>query len=288
LGQYDALPDFLTFLTLKKFLFTRMRLNTFSVITALGIVFTLFTSSMKNPNNPPAGNTGAPGETTCAKSGCHSGGGYTGTVTLTGIPDTALLGQSYPITVHNTSNAVRAGFQMTCLDSINTKCGAISTATGISVTSFNSRQYARQSQPKNLSGGTTSWTFNWTAPATCSGNKATFYFVSLCANGNGQNSGDNVLISMKPIVLTQTSPTTEPLASGDVKVFPTAVSDILNVDLVRDMKGTLFLYSSAGKLVLEKALMTTNTLDVSGLKVGTYVVKIQTAAGAITKKFLKY
>ncbi|MEY3194351.1 MAG: hypothetical protein RIQ78_448 [Bacteroidota bacterium] len=265
-----------------------MRLNTFSVVTALGIVFTLFTSSRKNPNNPPAGNTGAPGETTCGQSGCHSGGVYTGTVTLTGVPDTAIFGQTYPITVHNTSNAVRAGFQLTCLDSIHTKCGSISTASGINVTSFSSRQYARQSQPKNLSGGTTSWTFNWTAPVTCSGNEATFYFVSLCSNSNGQKTGDNVLVSMKPIVLTQTSPTVEPFLSRDVKVFPTEVSGILNVDLLREMKGSLLLYNTAGQLMLEKELQQSNTLDLSALKTGAYVVKIQTASGSVVKKIVKY
>ena len=59
-----------------------------SLLSIFGMVaiWGLLTSTLRNPNNPPLGNTGAPSETTCQKSGCHSSvGNYIGTVSLSGI-----------------------------------------------------------------------------------------------------------------------------------------------------------------------------------------------------------
>lgn len=83
----------------------------------LAILWFSLSSTIKDPSDPPMGNTGAPGETTCAQTGCHSGGVYTGTVALTGVPDTVTANTSYTLTLTNTSNAPRAGFQLVCLDS---------------------------------------------------------------------------------------------------------------------------------------------------------------------------
>jgi hypothetical protein len=54
------------------------------------------------------------------------------------------------------------------------------------------------------------------------------------------------------------------------------------------MKGSLLLYNTAGQLMLEKELQQSNTLDLSALKTGAYVVKIQTASGSVVKKIVKY
>lgn len=265
-----------------------MKINLLTACIALGAAFMLLTSSMRDPNNPPVGKTGAPSETTCAQSSCHSGGAYTGTVTISGVPDTVLYGHTYSITVKNTSNAVRAGFELTCLDSLNAKCGTLTSASGVSIGNGSGRQYARQSTPKNLSGGAASWTFNWTAPAAAAGKKATFYFVSLCANSNGQKSGDNVLTSNKPIVFTQVSPVTEPLAADNVKIYPTQVTDVLHIDLQQASQGKIFIFNTEGQLVVEQVLTETNTLDISHLKAGSYVAKVQTSAGASARKFVKF
>jgi hypothetical protein len=127
----------------------------------------------------------------------------------------SLPNQSYTITLSNTSNAVRAGFQLTCLDAANAYAGTLTNGTGTSIGTSNStgRKYIRQSSPKTLSGGSTSWTFTWKAPASAAENKCTFYFVSLCANGNGNNSGDKVLVANESVVLKAVSAANEP--AGD-------------------------------------------------------------------------
>ncbi len=180
-------------------------------MTALG--WTLLTGF--DPNNPPTGRTGAPGETTCQNTDCHGTGSYTGTVEIAGIPDTVLPNATYALTLTNTSNAVKAGFELTSLNAgTNTMAGTLTAGTGVNIgTAANGRKYARQASPHTLSGGSTSWNFTWKAPAT--GDSITFYYVSLCANNNGHEDGDNVLVANKgvvvynPVVSGTEAPTTE-------------------------------------------------------------------------------
>ncbi|MEO6040037.1 MAG: choice-of-anchor V domain-containing protein, partial [Saprospiraceae bacterium] len=125
-----------------------------SLLTLFGCValWGMLTSTLRNPNNPPLGNTGAPSETTCQKSGCHASvGNFTGTVSLSGLPDTVAPDQTYMVTLTQTSNAVKAGFQLTCLDAANTKCGTLTAGAGSSLGTLSSRQYVRQSAAKTLS-----------------------------------------------------------------------------------------------------------------------------------------
>ena len=188
-----------------------MKFKSFFSILGTIALWGLLTSTLRNPNNPPLGNTGAPNETTCAKSSCHlNPGSITGTVSISGIPDTVTPNQTYQITLTNTSTAVKAGFQLTCLDAANMKCGNLIATPGNNVGNFSNRQYVRQSTPKFLSGGSASWTFSWKAPATLPEDSIKFYFVSLAANNNGNNGGDNVLRSTKKVILRATSASREP------------------------------------------------------------------------------
>lgn len=271
----------------KQILTKIMKFNILSLSLSLGTAFILFTSA-RDPNNPPTAKTGAPGETTCAQSGCHTGGTFTGTVTVTGVPDTVLFGHVYPVTITNASNAARAGFELTCLDSLKVKCGVLTSAAGVNVTTSAGRQYARQSAPKNLSGGSASWTFNWTAPATAGGNKGTFYFVSLCSNNNGQKTGDNVLVNSKPIVFTQVSPTAEPKRSVSFKLYPSEVSDLLHVDLLDAQTGKMYVFNASGALMLQQNIEANNAINVAAWNTGTYLVKVETTSGSVVRKFVKY
>lgn len=262
-------------------------------IKSILLAFTLFvlwqtmSGSMRDPNNPPTGRTGAPGETTCGASGCHSGGTYTGTVSISGIPDTVVANQTYAVTLTNTSNAVKAGFELTCLDGANAKCGTLSTGTGTSIGNSSTRQYVRQSSPKTLSGGAASWTFNWKAPASLTNTNIKFYFISLAANGNGNKSGDNPLLANKSAVFVVPVATQEPVAfDAMAKLYPNSASEVLNVDLLQDAKGTLTIMDIQGRTVLETVLTSNNQLDISNLTKGIYIARIQANGQLATKKFL--
>jgi Secretion system C-terminal sorting domain len=266
-----------------------MKFSIPSFVFSMGALFVLFTATSWNPNSPPTVNTGAPGETTCAKSNCHSGGTFTGTVSISGIPDTVEYNKVYPITITNTSNAVRAGFQLTCLDSLNDKCGNLASATGVNIGSGSGRQYARQSQPKTLAAGSTSWTFNWTAPATASGAEGVFYFVTLCANNNGQRTGDNVLLGNKAFVFKQalTTAVQEPNWAQGMRLFPTAADNWLQVEFHDAFEGQLFLFDAAGRQVQQTTLSSSNTIALDALSPGIYFAKIQSGRQAIVRKFVR-
>jgi Secretion system C-terminal sorting domain len=254
-------------------------------ILFLALWFSL-TSTKKDPNNPPVGNTGAPGETTCGKSGCHTGGTFTGEVTIEGIPDTVLANTTYPITVKNTSNAIKAGFQLTCLTTANAYTGTLSTATGVSVGTQNStgRKYARQGSPKTLANGVTSWTFNWKSPATLPDNKLTFYFSSLCANGDGGKNGDKVITSSKAVTLAATSAINEADVTAWLDFSFDNASKTMNIGLLQAAKGTIQIFDLQGKPVKSSDLSSSNTMTVNDLQSGVYVVKIVAGGKKFTKK----
>lgn len=250
-----------------------MRIPSTLVITALTATWLLSTSL--DPSNPPTGKTGAPGETTCAQSSCHSGGTFTGTVNISGIPDTVVANQSYTLTLTNTSNASKAGFQLTCLTSANAKCGALTAGSGVNVATGSSRQYARQSTPKTLSGGSTSWTFTWKAPATLAVDSFKFYFVTLCANGNGNRTGDNVLLNSKSVHFkTLTSAASDPVADRMVSLYPNPARDFVRVTLTEAASGEVTLFDANGRQVLHSALDAETQLNVSSLPVGIYTAQI--------------
>ena len=248
----------------------------------------MLTNSMLNPNNPPTGKTGAPGETTCATTDCHTGGVFQGMVSISGIPDTVVPNQTYTITLTNTSNAVKAGFQMTVWDGANAMCGTFTTGTGVSIGSGAAgKKYARQSSPKTLTGGSTSWTFSWKAPTASSGNKATFYFVSLCANNNGGKTGDNVVQGTKTVVLKSTSAANEPAVEAAVKFFPTLVQqNTLNIELLDAEKGEISVFDMNGKMVLQQKLSNVNVLNVNDLPKGIFTARIVADGKIATRKFV--
>ena len=145
-------------------------------------------TSAKYPNDPPNGNTGAPGEGTCGN--CHTGGSYTGTTTITGVPTSITPSTQYTVTVKNTASASVAGFSLLVLDGNNNNCGTLlSSSTDVAIQG-SSKRYAEQTAKKSYTAGAVQWTFKWTSPATLANNNITFYTSVVMANNNNSTSGD--------------------------------------------------------------------------------------------------
>ncbi len=166
-----------------------------------------------DPKNPPTGNSSAPGEISCGS--CHSGGAYTATPTLMGVPNPVVPGQTYTVTLGVTSNAVKNGFQLTCLDGNNSNCGSFSVpGAGVNLTAANGRNYARQSTP---SAANASWTFKWTAPASLTNNAINFYYSTANCNGNGKDTGDKVTNgSFSTVLSSPVTPVSATVSKADV------------------------------------------------------------------------
>ena len=167
----------------------------------LGFVLSHYTSlkpASAFAAGPPPGYTRAPGEEPEACEECHlRSGSSTGQISIT-APQTYNPGQTYQITVTQTSSdlsRVRWGFQLTVLDPGDEKAGTLQNTTGftriIQGGPGGNREYIEHNSAGTFPGqqGGASWTFNWTAPAMNAG-VVTFYASGNQANGDGNNSGD--------------------------------------------------------------------------------------------------
>lgn len=240
-------------------------------------LFSQGSSERKDPKNPPVANTGAPGETTCQQSNCHSGGSFTGTVTLTGLPDTVLADSTYDLTITETSNAVNAGFQTTCLDGANKFMGTFTAGTGVNIGSQPSsgRKYARQSNQKSLSGGSVSWTWKWKAPAALTaGDSIKFYSSMLAANGNGGNSGDNVLSHAHKVYFKAKTTANENVIDSQ-EVFTTqSTSGGVQVHILRSIPAQVQVINGGGVTLHQRTTTGAEQLTIEGLIPGIYLVAV--------------
>ena len=183
------------------------------LVVLLFISFTaalLLTDNAANPRaraysaGPPAGYTHAPGELDC--SDCHTTPAVSSGTLALGIPDKYTPGQTYDITVTHASadpTRVRWGFEMTALDSADEKAGAFAPADDLTRVvngegPFPAREYVEHTSKGTFAGqqNGASWTFKWTAPTEDVG-PVTFYLAGNQANGDGNNSGDNIYFTFK-------------------------------------------------------------------------------------------
>lgn len=150
---------------------------------------------------PNPGHTGAPGELTCATTGCHTDTTNSGPGQLSiQAPGDYEPGQTYTITVRHTTNDSsrrRWGFQLTALDASNHRAG------GLQITSATTqildggpdgtRQYIEHSFTGTFQGQQkgASWSFSWTAPAQDVG-PVTLYAAGNQANNDSNNTGDQI------------------------------------------------------------------------------------------------
>jgi len=196
---------------------------------------------LANNSNPPNGNTGAPFDgTSCGSSGCHgmsNPNGYDGTITIDGLPATVEANTVYPLTFTVTATAgspIKAGFQLVAVNSANNQnAGDLAAANAQTGTEFlGGREYLEQRGGKNFSGGSVSWNFNWTSPASLTGTNITFYYIANFCNGNGNAGGDfpvtgNLMVAFNgslPIsasISDQTNLTCNGVANGTATVMAT-------------------------------------------------------------------
>lgn len=167
-------------------------LLTLSFIVLLLTVETALTSR----SVPPAGRTGAPGESTCAASGCHTGSSVvtnSGFLAVTSAQSTLFTngytpGQQYNIIVNLSTNTPRYGFQLTVLDKLNNNAAgtiALTNPTTTSLSTSAGRQYAGHNNANSIN----AWVFQWTAPSAGT-DTVVFYAVGNASNANGGTSGD--------------------------------------------------------------------------------------------------
>lgn len=154
-----------------------------------------------NQAGSPGGRTGAPGDGVCTQ--CHSGTVQSGsgfnTVTLmhAGSPVTEYeANTTYQVQVSMGTNNLKNGFEIVALSPGNTVAGtlAITNATHTKIiTSGGKQRVTHKLAGTNL----TSWSFNWTSPATNVGT-VTFYLATNQTNSSSSDDGDIIRTSQHP------------------------------------------------------------------------------------------
>ena len=174
------------------------RLLAFTAITSLALF--VFTSiSYSNKNFAPVGNTNAPGENTCAKSGCHSSFSVQSnmpariTITADGVDMDANFqytkGATYNMKFLINNAKARNGFSLTMLNPNGELVGTLAT-------NSNDAQISNGAAGKKYVGhinslGVSFWDFEWTAPT--DSQVVTLYSIANLTNNNNATSGDSIL-----------------------------------------------------------------------------------------------
>lgn len=239
----------------------------------------MFNSSGSYTSN--GGRTGASFDNgTCAStSGCHVSGSFSPTTTIqlfdgSNAVTSYTANHSYTlritITSSGTNSSTRYGFQSVCVQSStnNNINGWGSMPSGTKTVTINSRTYASHSTRL------TSNVINipWTSPATSTGN-ITFYASGLVANGNFQQSGDNVDTAFLTI---------SPSTSSGCKT-PTITPSVTNVKCNGESTGSINIATSGGTTPFSYSWTgpggyTSTQKDIAGIKAGQYQL-ILTANG---------
>lgn len=188
--------------------------------------------TLANQSGPPPGLTGAPGESDCSSSGCHTGNDLNsnlGMLSFTGVPASYRPDQEINFTLTlSQPNRARFGFQLTALDSQGRKAGELivtDTTRTQKLTTFvgnSQREYLFHTGIGTAPSGTNqgSWTMRWKAPSQGVG-RVTFYASSNAANGNGAQSGDFIYLTSASM---QAAPSLPNVASVSAASFAAGAS----------------------------------------------------------------
>lgn len=154
-----------------------------------------------------------------AGTGCHGVANTATSISLTGIPSAGYVaGTNYPLTLTITnadSMMSKAGFDL------NFGGGTLSNnPTGTML--MGSEMH--HTSPKNKTGNTVSWSFNWTAPSAAT---TLVNIAGNMVNGNTSESGDQWNITT--LTLTQSSAAVSTVEENPVTVFPNPCTTQLNI-----------------------------------------------------------
>jgi hypothetical protein len=176
------------------------------IVVLLGVAIALLSDGTTRTvhafsSGPLPGNTGAPGEQTCANCHSSSGGLVPGTLTID-VPPIYQPGNIYEIRVRSTSTDLtrrRWGFQLTVLTADNQKAGDLQLEEDTNQILNNvgpggNRQYVEHNLQGTFNGktGGAVWYFYWAAPLQNVG-PVTFYAAGNQANGDFDSTGDDIL-----------------------------------------------------------------------------------------------
>ena len=269
------------------------RLIYLTTITLLSLVlFISYDLSSKSGGAPvdngDAGFSGGRFENgrTCATSGCHDGTATsTAGLISTNIGSNGYTpGQSYQITVTANKNGMaKAGFQLSVQDLSGSFAGTLQS--GNSDMQVNGGYITHTSMGTSCSGGSRSWTVDWTAPAAGTGDVEISVAINL-SNNNGTSSGDEIVKELITVAEATSTGIEEPLASG---VSIRYISSSRQIRLVPSEQvageSSFSIFNLAGQEVMSGVLNLEGekTLNVKNLATGYYIFTLNEIPGAVAQ-----
>lgn len=258
----------------------------YKVLTVMAIpAFLIFYSFS---SGSPGGKTGSPGDAANCTA-CHIGTPInTADWIRSTIPEGGYIpGETYIITARGMHEGVgKFGFELTAESAAGAKKGTFEvtdvvrtqiTATGNSVT---------HTQNGNTpEGDSINWSMDWTAPVAGSG-QVRFYAAINAANGNGENSGDAIHLTMLSVEENITIAVDENHLENPVAVYPNPATSSVNISVPEDAEIQIF--DLSGKIILNiKDTKPLETIDVSGLEKGIYFVRVAHNGQTYSNRLLK-
>jgi hypothetical protein len=251
-------------------------------------IFSL-TAGITYHSGTPGQKSGSPGDggSTCVQ--CHGGSAVTpvsGWIT-TDIPANGYTaGTTYNVwlTAHH-AGAVRYGFEMTAEDNANAKKGAFIVTNSVQnqLVFGNSNAITHTGNGITPSNDSITWSFQWTAPATGTGN-ITLYAAINAANGNNGTSGDMIYTTTASLTELIVTAIDNPLAE-ELTIYPNPAISTLNVKGLNDDVTSVILINSVGQEVRNMAPNSSElTMDVNNLESGLYFLNIVSAENVRSEK----
>lgn len=257
----------------------------FTLYIPLSIIaaFTLLSGTLRT-NGSPGGYTGSPLDgSSCIE--CHGGSTSSVNWVTTNIPTEGYVpGITYTIVATATdANSSKMGFEVTAENSTSKQGAFIITDNTRTQLTNGNKAVTHSSNGTAADRGSASWTLNWTAPASGTGD-INLYGAFNISNSNGNSGGDKILVStllLKENVSTNLGKTNADVAT----VYPnpsngnfsiTSENPIVQVSIY-DLKGQLLKIINSEQ---NKSL----SVDCSYNQPGTYVIKIETTEGTSIRK----
>lgn len=253
-------------------------------IPVIALAFMLMSYS----SGSPGGKSGSPGDMGATCTDCHIGTANSVEDWITtDIPASGYEpGETYTLTLTGTHVGVgKFGFEVTAEDAQGAKVGTLALADPIQTKFTNSNNAVTHTSAGNTpSGDSKTWTVDWTAPESGTGN-VTFYAAFNAANGNGNNTGD-IIYKSSHEVMEASGMSVEELSFQALNIYPNPSSGPMNVELSES--ADISILDMSGSLIYQvKAAEGTSSIDLSSFPTGTYFMNIRNGEKFETRKIIR-
>ncbi len=266
-----------------------------SIVTFLFLlILTGVSSSSYNGTRAPSKKAGAPGDGTCADSGCHntfplnSGNGNVSIV----APSQFSNGVPVDIEITVTDpEAVRFGFEITIMNDANENAGSFEILSTNTAKTIGNAAYVSHF----LANANNTWTVRWNPPAETSQQNVTIYAAGNGADGQSNRDNDRIYTTNHPMefvpatsaeesVHPENSLVLEPVSpnpsSNRISLFVRAAGEVTLA--VADIAGRRVFEQHAGLVAGRKEI----SIDLDGLPPGYYIVRATSGRQTVTRPLI--